>query len=244
MMWREQRLSFSLLPRFSPQLVSREYEPSLFCLKNLKRVQKVTKNVGHNQNFLEGTNFHIANGEKRLFQSVLWKCHRITIWSENHWKNIQRSCRLNVGVTQGERMRSWLSWLGQLSVFPPSVLWRSGPSLVTKNKIGKGEEKLEKKGIEGWGWSSEDYGTYSGIWQSMWKREKGDTLDVGLDPFMIFFLICKPKWYFEITLWWPDTSPRLGHVGHCFIQIYLQLSIKIISSILYSLHRHQLCRFT
>lgn len=41
MMWREQRLSFSILPRFSPQLVSREYESSLFCLKkSTKRVQK------------------------------------------------------------------------------------------------------------------------------------------------------------------------------------------------------------
>lgn len=39
-MWWEQRLSFPILPRFFPRLVAREYEPSLFCLKSTKIVQK------------------------------------------------------------------------------------------------------------------------------------------------------------------------------------------------------------
>lgn len=70
MMWQEQIVSFSILPRFFPQLASREYKSSLFGLKSvLKKFKKITTNASHNQNLPEGTTLRIAKGENALCYS-------------------------------------------------------------------------------------------------------------------------------------------------------------------------------
>lgn len=84
---------------------------------------------------------------------------------------------------------------------------------------------------------SEDWDPAFGLYKTNlgeeWRNRNGGK---GYLKRLVFFLkYTRKRVILKLPFGDPDTSLRLNHMGHCFMQIYLQLSIKRISSVLHSL---------
>ena len=195
----------------------------------------MARNTSPNWNFGEGTHLHVANGGKRLFQSVLWKFHRLMVWNQNHWQRKKKSCHLNVGIMQQDHTRPCLfsSSLKRNLIRPAQSLLSEDldPAFGRcKPKLGKERNSLSGKAQRGGGGVQRNTGHILVCDRSVWKGRKG-YLKRLLRPPLHGFENHKLNSYFEIILrqpWYPSKpEPR----GSLVVQIYLQLPIKRISSV-------------
>lgn len=219
MMWRKQRLFFfsiSLRFFFPTWFLGNMYESSLFCLKSTKIVQKSQETPVLIGNSLRALLYTLLKEKRDFFKVCSESFHRVVVWNQNRWQE-----------------QSYLKCGGPANENPSGPFF--SPARLREKLVSSSLVSSLPLLSEDW---SPAFGLYKTNLGEEWKSGNGGKRifkKIGL-----FLKYTRKRVILKLPFGVPDNTLRLNHMGHCFMQIYLQLSIKRISSVPHSSHRCKL----